>query len=376
MADSFHTAQAQLYLLSCAVNSTICERKPDEFDFDGLHAFAEQHAVCSAVAFALESAGIREHRFEQAKLKTKRKLALFDIERQTIFRRFNEADIRYAPLKGIVMQEFYPRYGMREMTDNDILCDGTKMDAVRDIMESLGYQCESFGELHHDTYLKPPTLCFEMHHRLFSPGRTPVLDRYYADVSDRLIQKEGCARAFSDEDFYIYLLAHTYKHFSHYGTGLRPLMDIRVYLQTHPSLDLDYIERELEKLQIARFEQRCRSLAVKLFGFQPLDQEDAELLPRFLGSTLYGTVRQREYNKLTDRLDGSDTGRAKAKYIFDRVFPRGEALERNYPFFARHKWLLPVLYLYRPFKGLFTRPGGIAHETKNLMRYRAPKDRL
>ncbi len=332
-----------IYLLSCAVSEKECELKSDEIDFDGLYSLAKRHSLCSAAAFALESAGINEPRFTQAKVKAKRKLALFDIERVKIYQKLNDAGIWFAPLKGIVLKDSYPRYGMREMSDNDILCDSSKMAEVREIMESLGFICSNYGEWHHDNYQKPPTLDFEMHHTLFQTDDSPAFQSYYLDVFDKLVHKSGCEYAFKDEDFYIYILAHMYKHFSHNGTGLRSLLDIHVYLQSHPDLDFDYIGRELEKLQLLDF--------------------------------AYGSVEQGEYNHLTRQLDGKDSKRVKIKYFFDRIFLHGESLERSYPFFARHKWLLPALYVYRLFKSLFTRPKGILRETKNVVKYHSPKKR-
>ena len=375
MTDYSKTARTLIYLLSCAVSEKECELKSDEIDFDGLYSLAKRHSLCSAAAFALESAGINEPRFTQAKVKAKRKLALFDIERVKIYQKLNDAGIWFAPLKGIVLKDSYPRYGMREMSDNDILCDSSKMAEVREIMESLGFICSNYGEWHHDNYQKPPTLDFEMHHTLFQTDDSPAFQSYYLDVFDKLVHKSGCEYAFKDEDFYIYILAHMYKHFSHNGTGLRSLLDIHVYLQSHPDFDFDYIGRELEKLQLLDFAQRARGLAVKLFGLQKLSEEDLELLPMFLDSSLYGSVEQGEYNHLTRQLDGKDSKRVKIKYFFDRIFLHGESLERSYPFFARHKWLLPALYVYRLFKSLFTRPKGILRETKNVVKYHSPKKR-
>ena len=102
MADYPQTAQTLIYLLSCAVNEKECKLQPDEIDFDGLYSLAKKHVLCSAVAFALESAGISEPRFTQAKLKAKRKLGLFDIERAKIADKLNEAGIWFLPLKGFI----------------------------------------------------------------------------------------------------------------------------------------------------------------------------------------------------------------------------------------------------------------------------------
>ena len=376
MANYPDTAWTLIYLLSCAVNENECKLKPDEIDFDGLYLLASNHVLCSAVAYALESAGISEGRFEQAKLKAKRRLGLFDLEREKIGTMLNEAGIWFLPLKGIVLKDCYPRYGMREMSDNDILCNSTKMAEVRQIMESLGYRCESYGEWHHDSYQKPPTLSFEMHRRLFAEDVSPAAVEYYATVFDRLVQRSGCEYAFTDEDFYIYMLAHTYKHFSHNGTGLRPLLDIYVYLKKHPELDFDYIGRELEKLQISRFGQQSRDLAEKLFSLRKLSEEDTELLSIYFNSSLYGSSEQGAYNYLTRQLEGKDTKRVKAKYFFDRLFLHGDDLKTNYPFFAEHKWLLPALYIYRPFKGMIIRPKEIVTRIKDVVKYRSPKKQM
>ena len=376
MTDYSDTARTLVYLLSCAVNEKKCDLKAEEIDYDKLYSLSESHGLCAVVAFALDSAGIEDRRFTQAKLKAKRKLGLFDVERAELYKKLNEADIWYLPLKGIVLKDCYPRYGMREMTDNDILCDNSRMADIRRIMTELGYSCERYGEWHHDIYQKPPTLEFEIHRSLFYDKKSPVAAEYYADVFERLIHKAGCEYAFTAEDFYVYMLAHIYKHFSHNGTGMRALLDIYVYLNTHPELDFDYIGRELNKLQISEFEQRSRSLALNLFSLRPLNEQDVALLPQFLCSSLYGSVRHGEYNHLTRELDGNDTKATKAKYLFSRVFISGDYLEQNYPFFAKHKVLLPVLYIYRPIKGLLKHRIAIIHEVANVVKYRSPKNRL
>ena len=371
-----NAARDLIYLASCAVNNEIPDKqKCDAMDLDAVFDFARYHIMTSIAAHALEKVTELPHCFDQAQKKAIRKLSLFDIERIKIYAALEQNGVWYLPLKGITLKSCYPKSSMREMSDNDILCDSGKMDVVKTVMEGLGYSCEVFEEFHHDVYSKPPTLEFEMHHTLFQTDDSPAFQSYYLDVFDKLVHKSGCEYAFKDEDFYIYILAHMYKHFSHNGTGLRSLLDIHVYLQSHPDLDFDYIGRELEKLQLLDFAQRARGLAVKLFGLQKLSEEDLELLPMFLDSSIYGSVEQGEYNHLTRQLDGKDSKRVKIKYFFDRIFLHGESLERSYPFFARHKWLLPALYVYRLFKSLFTRPKGILRETKNVVKYHSPKKR-
>ena len=71
---------------------------------------------------------------------------------------------------------------------------------------------------------------------------------------------------FTPEDFYVYLVAHEYKHYVRGGTGLRSLLDVYVFLRRMgDSLDRDYIRRETDKLNITEFEtQTERSLSGSL----------------------------------------------------------------------------------------------------------------
>ena len=52
-----------------------------------------------------------------------RKALLFDAERKGILDFMEQRGIWYLPLKGVVLKDYYPAVGMRQMSDNDILYD-------------------------------------------------------------------------------------------------------------------------------------------------------------------------------------------------------------------------------------------------------------
>ncbi len=361
-------AMDMIYLVACAVNNTTPElERINDMDPTELYRLSRAHMLTAAVAFGLEKAIPLPHAFDQAKKKAIRKLTLFELERAAITREFEKAGIWYLPLKGILLKDDYPEFGMREMTDNDILVDNTRMNDIRTIMEGLGYSCDMFEHpsYNHDVYSKPPTLEFEMHHTLFSDIEVPRFVEYYTEILDRL-QKNGCERKFSDEDFYVYNLCHTYKHYIHGGTGLRALLDIYVFLRAHPAIDRAYIDAQLEKLQISDFEEKMRCLSQKLFTGSALDEQDKKDLDYLIFSGSKGTVENREYHNMVEKLGGDDSKASKRRFIKSRIFITGEALEKQYPFFAKHKALYPILLLYRPFRGVFTHPKGILTEYKKI----------
>ena len=100
---------------------------------------AERHMITSAVTAGLASAGIKDAAFAEAEAKAIRKNVLLDSARAEIFARFEAEGIAHMPLKGSVLQLDYPSYGMRQMSDNDILIDaGRAAEKARRVPTDLG----------------------------------------------------------------------------------------------------------------------------------------------------------------------------------------------------------------------------------------------
>ena len=367
------TTRDLLYLLSCAVNEVPPSAKRcKEMDLMAVYRLARSHFLTAAAAFALEQAVELPREFDQAKKKAIRKLAFFEIERAGILREFEKEGIWYLPLKGILLGSCYPKSAMREMNDNDILCDSEKMTEVKAIMTRLGYTCKMENIYIHDSYEKPPTLEFEMHRMLFDKEEYPQAYNYYKDIAERLSAKDGSGycRRMTDEDLYVYLICHMYKHFVHAGTGLRSLLDIYVYNKTRGNgLRRDYIKRELKKLGLTRFEKETRSLAKKAFGGRTLSSANMKKLRVYSEAGVCGT-RTRAENSRILRMIGGDSPRAKSNYFIKRLFISDETLKNYYPTVYRHKVLYPFLLLYRFAKSVVTHPKAIFYEIKTVCRFR------
>ena len=339
-------AKDTAYLTACAVNSAAPEEaRLAAMDTERVRAFAARHLLSAAVAAALHAAGRRDASTERTLAEAMRRAAIFDRAFRAIRAALDEAGIWYTPLKGVVLQDLYPARGMRQMADHDVLIDPARAGDVRRVMESLGYTTESFGSGSHDVYHKPPMLNFEMHRELFGTLHDPRLCAYYREVADRLVPGEGRERRFTPEDFYVYMIAHEYKHFSGGGTGLRSLLDVYVYLRhSGGELDMACIAAETEKLGLRDFERENRDLALRLFDGEALSASEEELLLYFAASGVYGTLDRRVGNRV-ERLGGG--ARGKGRYLLRRLFLPLEEVKAYYPFFYRHRALLPALALYR-----------------------------
>ena len=225
-----------VYLAACAVNGQVPEKSRTEgMDLSLVYEAAQNHKLAAAAGMALESAGIRNGAFVQAVAKAMRKNALLDADRAELTRKLEEAGIWYMPLKGAILKDLYPRFGMREMADNDILVDATRAQDVGRIMQELGFEVKETGKGHHDEYTKPPVSNFEIHRMLFSGLDSEPCHLYYREMEKRLIpDKDGSfGRHFSTDDLYLYLTAHEYKHYRHGGTGIRSLLDTYVFLRKY-----------------------------------------------------------------------------------------------------------------------------------------------
>ena len=186
-----------------------------------------------------------------------------------------------------------------------------------------------------------------MHTAIFGECHKKELYEYYQNVK-RLMQKYDNNKYgyhFSANDFYVYISAHEYKHYSSGGTGLRSLLDTYIiWKKLSDELDIDYIRTETDKLGITDFEQNNKKLALDLFSGNELSSEEQKMLEYIIFSGTYGNIKHSVDNKI-EKYGGGKKG--KRKYILSRLFLSMEDIKAYYPFFYKHKILLPCLFFYR-----------------------------
>lgn len=365
MSTITRTSEQLLYLMACALQGVSAQEEVlADADLKQLLLMARKHSVASMVCMALEKTAVFANVDEAAKKqwlevknKAVRKNMLLDAERKAILHELEIQGIWYMPLKGSILKDWYPKPGMREMADNDILFDPAGRKQVREIFQNRGYKTVSFGKLNHDEYEKPPIYNFEMHVSLFH-GMYKELTAQYENVKERLLPVDGTAYqfAFTPEDFYVFALAHAHKHYSHSGTGVRTLADIYV-MDRHLGdiMDRDEVEQKLTQLGIAEYEQHSRVLAEKLFSaVRPLaetelTEDEKEMLLYYCDATTYGTVGNSVNNRLHELQENSEdiTLWTKLKYCGVRLFPGREFCKLHYPFVYRHPWTMPFFWVWR-----------------------------
>ena len=140
-------------------------------DLEKIYTLSEKHSVAAMSDMALESAGafqgdeksVLKSQWMETKERAVRKNLLLKAERQVLFKYMDLNRIWHMPLKGAVIESMYPRFGMREMADQDILFDPSYQTQICEWMEKRGYYVQCVGMGNHDVYEKPPVYNFELH---------------------------------------------------------------------------------------------------------------------------------------------------------------------------------------------------------------------
>ena len=365
MSTITRTSEQLLYLMACALQGVSArEEVLADADLKQLLIMARKHSVASMVCMALEKTAIFANADEatkkqwiDAKNKAIRKNMLLDAERKTILHELETQGIWYMPLKGSILKDWYPKPGMREMADNDILFDASKRKEVKAIFQGRGYTVKGYNKSNHDEYEKPPIYNFEMHVELYHKIYDTFNEKY-ADVKQRLIPDAEVPYRFhfTPEDFYVFVITHAYKHYSSSGTGIRTLADIYIMNQKlGGTMNWEYVDSELRGLGIFSYERESRELAQKVFGIAELPTEanlseaEQQMLAYYLGASTYGTIENRTLNQMQKLQPdgGAITAHTKRKYLLSRIFPGREWCEAYAPTVYKYPVLLPFFWVWR-----------------------------
>ena len=381
-----------LYLITCALHSQTPDKdKVCGMDLAAVYRYARRHTLAAITYDALEllasstGEGLRAlakddtvvsvlTKWKETRDKALRKNLMLDAARKKLFQYMDAEHIWYMPLKGAILKELYPRQEMRQMADNDILFDAEYEAAVKDYFVREGYEVISYAKGNHDVYEKEPVYNFEMHTSLFREAHNEVWADYYKDITLRLkMEEETYQYSFTDEDFYIYFILHTFKHFDGCGTGIRYFVDSYVYQNTK-NLNRSYIERELDKLGVLAFEKTFRSISMKIFGkgetVSQLNTEEYSMLCDSMFAGTYGNL-QSHIDKKLHKIQGNEdriSKNTKVKYIIGRLFPPMSYYKTYYPFIYKTRIFIPFFVIFRMVRGVLQNGKRLMREIRVVLK--------
>lgn len=271
-----------------------------------------------------------------------------DYYREQIFSALAAAGIPYLPLKGEALRAVYPSPDLRFSCDIDFFYDASRRDEVNAILAGMGFSRER-SDAHNDSFMRG-AVHVEPHFALTDPSEPYAA--YYDHIWDRLVTDDGIRHRFTDEDLYVYLLLHTYKHFLHGGSGARSVMDAYLWRRAHPDMDTAQLAEAYAALGIARFVTQFERLGRVWFEGEADDADTRLLTAWILSGGAYGAMTQ---DAVMDAARRGKPDSARFRYLLRRVFLPYRFMCLRYPVVKRAPILYPFAQVVRWFSVLFSR---------------------
>lgn len=341
--------QGIITLLKSAITG---EKLPlsEEFDIDSAYSIIKRHHMTALVYAGAINCGIDQKKAAMQQLFQSYCKALQVSERQMralakLFSAFDEEGIDYLPVKGCVMKALYPKPELRMMGDADILIRMEQYDRIVPMMKELGYSEDKEDEQHF--IWKSDFLCVELHKRLIKPNCEGQYS-YFQNSWKYAEAIQGTKYAMDEENTFAFLFTHFARHYSSAGIGCRHVVDLWVYLRSHPKMDETYLKTIMLKLNLWEFYQNIRRLIAVWFEDAALDEKSEFISNIIFSNGSWGSADNATLNSGVWNMGKSGSAfRIRAKYIWRLLFPDVMSLKEKYPILQKHSWLLPAVWCVR-----------------------------
>lgn len=342
-------------LIAAAVGGREYPEITQDVDWKTVYDISKNHNITNLVGYAVLTGKYTiENDLKQSFLKAMSGYISHDMHQMQAFAELSHAfeknGIKYMPLKGLVIKSLYPSSDMRNMSDGDILIDTACKDKLNDIMTELGYtfKLESNHEL---IYEKNPHISIELH-KMLIPTYQEDLYEYYGD-GWKLARQAGdtCKYELSNEDMFIYLIAHLAKHYRDAGVGIKQIIDLWIY-RNKVELDMEYVSKQLEKLNLNHFYENIYNLTMSWFENREYDDVAVMMTEFIINSGTFGNIKNSSSAKAIRNSMNSDAGKGlKFKYL-RLAFPDLRYMKIVFPVLEKAPVLLPFLWIVRLINGV------------------------
>ena len=342
---------------------------PKGIDWNLVYTICIKHNIANMFAYALSDAEFSNipENIKMAFLKQLQLDVMLDArqnsEMKLISDKFDELNLDYMPMKGIIIKNIYPTSDMRRMSDIDILTRIGMEEEYKKVMLDLGY--EFIRNKTNEYVFKKSVISIELHRYLITPGNDDLFSYY--DTGWKFAKKIGaCRHQMSAEDEFIYLITHFVKHYRNAGCGIKPLIDIWVY-KNNSELDMEYINEQLQKMNLSEFAENLFRLIKVWFEGEAADETMLEMTKFIVLSGEYGTSENSSAAKsLRDKHDKGGKEEGRIKLWLKIIFLNKKGMASKYPILNKLPFLLPFLWVYRVFDVVLFKRGRIKHQNQNV----------
>lgn len=255
--------------------------------------------------------------------------------KEQIYNLFEERAIRFMPLKGAVLCNYYHEPWHRTSCDIDVLVSTENLERATNLLiEKLNFQYQ--GKSEHDISLYSPNgVHLELHYD-FHEENISVEDGWN---SASPVDGKKYHYALTPEAFILHQVAHTAKHFKYGGCGIRFFIDLWILLHNMP-YDKEKLNPLLAQKGLEQFFEKSVRLIEVWFNDVQSDEFTQKMADYILQSGVYGNNENRV---------AIDNVKIKSnfKYAMSRVFQGYSELKTRYPILIKHRWLMPFCQVGR-----------------------------
>ncbi|MDO4743147.1 MAG: nucleotidyltransferase family protein [bacterium] len=345
-------------LLKSSILKTQPKEIPEGTNFAEIFNCAKSQKVAALIYYAIDKLSNGPDvqlmkKWETEYFEAIRNDATQQYEYEKLVKNLTENNIKVMPLKGCIMKNMYPKTDMRTMCDIDVLYSCEDYEQVRKLMESNGYEILKWNKIYHDSFYKLPVTNVELHRNLVEA--TSKNRRYFDLAWERAVRDRENPNLYymTDEDFYIFMVQHAASHFNEAGLGIRPFIDIFIYLDNKKQLDFDYIKRELDILKLTKFEAQIRKVVRTWFCDEPCDLEVKKIEEFVFSNGIYGNSVSAGTARIASVSKGNDGLFVKMLFVLKSTFPGRLHMQENFKILKKAPVLIPVFWIVRWFNILF-----------------------
>lgn len=325
---------------------------PEGFDFVEAAKESVRHKIialiyCGAVNCGIDKKSVPMQNLFRYLIATLNFSERQQFEIKKICEAFDENGIEYLPMKGTVLQKFYPSPEMRTMGDADILIRLEQYEQIKTLMQTMGY--DFYYESDHEFVWRKDKIDIELHKRVMTSYNKDFF-KYFGDGWSfaKKAADSGTRYEISDEDFYIYMFVHFTKHYRISGIGIKHMIDFWVYRNAHPQLDEAYIKERMELLQLWTFHGYVLQTLGVWFGDQEATAKTDYITEVIFTSGEYGLADTAVAGQILREAKSSGSiSSAKSRSLWRMIFLPYAQMKNKYRAVRAIPILLPLFWFVR-----------------------------
>lgn len=289
-----------------------------------------------------------------------------------LYHSFVEANYYPIVMKGVVCRQLYGKLSdHRPSGDEDILIKTQDFDKVRQILIQCGYvpEKESISEAELNItqefsfHNNKQGLTVDVH---ISPmGHENELrsqmNKYFQDVFIDCIKMEINSETIytmSYTDHFLFLILHTFRHFTGGGFGIRQVLDILLFEQSYyTEINWDYIIKVLKEVRADYFFGDLQYIGNKYLGFKLSTMCESkcpeELLEDLMSSGTFGNgtpeqvIAHQMTNAAMQNINNKQKNKKSFITVWQTIFPNMRYMAERYPELGEKPWLILQCWIHR-----------------------------